>query len=197
MSESELNLPPPDLLLHVCCGPCAVWPVKTILDLSPRTDLRLWFYNPNIQPLNEFRRRRDGLAFAVFQLTALMGPSFSGRLKADFSPPYEQEKFLAVAAVNPRPPERCAGCYELRLLAAARAAKDKGLLHFSTTLLFSRQQKHELIIRAGQKAAGITGVKFYYQNFRLGWSEGRAMAKEFGLYRQNYCGCVYGAEEQG
>jgi predicted adenine nucleotide alpha hydrolase (AANH) superfamily ATPase len=180
-----------ELLLHVCCAPCAVWPVKSLLAQYPKLKLILWFYNPNVQPLAEFRRRRDGLAYLVARWE-----EGRERLFTDFSPAYDQGEFLAMAAKFPEQPSRCLGCYEIRLSAAAKAAKDKGIEYFSTTLLFSRRQKSELILEAGRKAETL-GVKFYDEDFRVGWTEGNAMAKAFGLYRQNFCGCVYGALEQG
>ncbi|MDR0550048.1 MAG: epoxyqueuosine reductase QueH [Deltaproteobacteria bacterium] len=192
MSESKDDLTGTDLLFHVCCAPCAVWPIQSLLLKYPGLRLTLWFYNPNIQPLTEFRRRRDALAFLVTQLKG-----FNQSLEIDFSPPYEQEKFLAMAALNPLAPNRCQGCYELRLLAAAKAALARGFNYFSTTLLFSRQQKHELVVLAGQKAAQSQGLKFYYEDFRVGWKEGRAQALALGLYRQTSCGCVYEAQERG
>jgi predicted adenine nucleotide alpha hydrolase (AANH) superfamily ATPase len=195
MSACELIPFPKNLFLHVCCGPCAVWPLKVILTESPDTSLFLWFYNPNIQPLTEYRRRRDAWAYAA----GLLRDMFIGHkiARVEFSPDYDQGKFLALAAQNPDPPDRCQSCYDLRLEAAAREAAGKGYESFTTTLLFSRQQKHELIINAGQKAAEKTGLNFYYRDFRRGWAEGRLLAKEMGLYRQNYCGCIYGLNEQG
>jgi predicted adenine nucleotide alpha hydrolase (AANH) superfamily ATPase len=195
---SEADRIPDSLLLHACCGPCAVWPAERLFRKNPRLKLHLWFYNPNIQPLAEFRRRRDGLAFAVQELIR-RGRVRGGEinLTADFTAPYDQELFLARAAENPRPPQRCRACYELRLAAAAREAAARGVEHFSTTLLFSRQQKHDLILDSGRKAAGEAGRTFYYEDFRTGWKEGQALAREMGLYRQNFCGCIYGAQEQG
>ncbi|MDR2421812.1 MAG: epoxyqueuosine reductase QueH [Deltaproteobacteria bacterium] len=183
--------PPESLLLHVCCGPCAVWPVKALLAKFPKIKLLLWFYNPNVQPLAEFRRRRDGLAFFF---ACLLGKG--GSLSIDFSPPYDQEEFLAMAAKEPLAPGRCLGCYRLRLKAAAQAAREKGFSHFSTTLLFSRKQNHEAVAGAGREAQ-LGEAAFYYEDFRVGWKEGQAQARAMGLYRQNYCGCVYGAAEQG
>jgi predicted adenine nucleotide alpha hydrolase (AANH) superfamily ATPase len=179
------------LLLHVCCAPCAIWPIQALFQKFPDLKLRLWFHNPNIQPLAEFRRRRDGVAFLVSQLAA---PNRS--LTVDFSPPYEPDQFLARAAQTPKTPERCQACYEIRLAAAAAAAEAGGWGNFSTTLLFSRRQKHELIAQAGRMAQR-PGARFYYEDFRVGWPAGQAQARAMGLYRQNYCGCVYGAWEQG
>jgi predicted adenine nucleotide alpha hydrolase (AANH) superfamily ATPase len=121
---------------------------------------------------------------------------YNASLGVDFSPPYDPQTFLALAAQTPIAPERCFNCYSLRLKAAARAAKEKGVKYFSTTLLFSRQQNQELIIKAGREAE-LPGVTFYEEDFRLGWKKGRAAAKDLGLYAQKYCGCVYGAVETG
>ncbi|MDR2947401.1 MAG: epoxyqueuosine reductase QueH [Candidatus Adiutrix sp.] len=174
-----------DILLHVCCGPCAAYPLEFFKE-RPDITPHLWFYNPNIHPRGEFLRRRDSLAF----LAAHHG------LTVDFSPPYQPELFLAELAKNPAPPERCRTCYALRFQAAAHKAAERGYPAFGTTLAFSRRQKHELIVEEGQKAAALHGVEFYYEDWRPGWQRGHEIAKSLGLYRQNYCGCVYSEFER-
>jgi predicted adenine nucleotide alpha hydrolase (AANH) superfamily ATPase len=151
-----------------------------------------WFYNPNIQPAEEFVRRRDAVAFLAQQMPSLV-PGIPRPLRVDFSPPYNPGRFLAAAALDPTEPQRCRACYETRLDMAARAAVEKGLPAFTTTLLYSRRQRHELIREAGEKAASEHGVEFYYEDFRRGWKEGLELSKRLGLYRQRWCGCVYGA----
>jgi predicted adenine nucleotide alpha hydrolase (AANH) superfamily ATPase len=76
---------------------------------------------------------------------------------------------------------------------AARAAIARGLSAFTTTLLYSRRQRHELIREVGQEVALEHGLEFHYEDFRKGWQEGIEMAKKMGLYRQRWCGCVYEA----
>jgi predicted adenine nucleotide alpha hydrolase (AANH) superfamily ATPase len=147
-----------------------------------------WFYNPNIHPREEHHRRRDAFAF----LAARFGDLVEGAsLEPDFSPPYEPGVFLEAAAKDPEEPARCLACYSLRLKAAAAAAKRLGLKHFTTTLLYSRRQKHELVAKAGREAALGSGADFYYEDFRAGWQKGIELGKKLELYRQRRCGCVY------
>ncbi|MGL4209095.1 MAG: epoxyqueuosine reductase QueH [Candidatus Adiutrix sp.] len=174
------------LLLHICCGPCAVYPTECLKTSHPNTQIDLWFYNPNIHPKSEFRRRRDGAAFWAM----------SQGLTVDFSAPYEPEKCLALLAENPLPPNRCRLCYSLRFKQAAQEAALRGYSFFATTLAFSKRQNHGLIIEEGNKAAATFGVNFYYEDWRDGWQEGRGLAKQLGLYQQNYCGCIYSEIER-
>lgn len=172
------------LFLHVCCGPCACYPLEVLQ--AREVGLELWFYNPNIHPLAEFTRRRDTLAYLAMQKG----------LTVDFSVPYEPRKFLALAMESPQPPGRCRLCYRLRLSAAAAEAKARGHTAFSTTLLFSRRQKHDLIIEEGRAAAAEHGLEFHYEDWRGGWQRGFEIAKGLGLYRQNYCGCLFSELER-
>lgn len=181
---------PESLLLHACCAPCSVYTLKAIFARFPRTRVVLWFYNPNIHPAAEYRRRRDALAY----LHARRGDFLAGEcaLALDVSEPYRPDGFLEVAARSPRRPERCAACYRLRLLAAARKAREAGIEAFSSTLLYSRKQGHELIREAGERAAAGIGPAFLYMDFREGWREGRELSQKLDVFRQNYCGCLYG-----
>jgi predicted adenine nucleotide alpha hydrolase (AANH) superfamily ATPase len=165
------------------------------LETDPQLDIYLWYYNPNIQPLSEYYRRRDSLAYLVMEAETLT-PHGQKPLKVDFSAPYDTELFLAQAAKTPKEPERCRYCYRLRLEKAAETAKSKGYNYFSTTLLFSKQQKHDLLAEEAYLAAKKYSLNFYYQDFRPGWKEGQSKAKTMGLYRQNYCGCIYGTLDQ-
>ncbi len=174
------------LFLHVCCGPCAAYPLELLRSRQPVTRLELWYYNPNIHPKGEFLRRRDSLAF----LAAHHG------LSVDFSAPYDPTAFLAEAARAPEPPDRCRACYALRFNAAAREAAARGHRFFGTTLAYSRRQNHDLIVEEGRRAAALHGVEFHYEDWRSGWARGREIAKDLGLYRQNYCGCVYSEWER-
>jgi predicted adenine nucleotide alpha hydrolase (AANH) superfamily ATPase len=179
-------------LVHVCCAPCATLPVCSWLLRRPRPELRLWFYNPNIQPAEEFRRRRDAVAFLVLELKNLV-PDLTTPLPVDFSPPYEPSEFLAAVAETPQAPDRCRACCRLRLRAAAIEAKALGLAAFTTTLLYSRRQRHGIIKEEGFRAAVETGVEFHYEDFRDKWREGVELGRRLSLYRQRWCGCVYEA----
>lgn len=104
-------------------------------------------------------------------------------------PQYEMPLFLR--RVSGREDDRCAACYAMRLGATADVASDKGFEAISTTLLISPYQRHELIAEAGRRVAEERGLKFVYEDFRRGWPERGRVTKELGLYRQQYCGCVY------
>lgn len=174
------------LFLHICCGPCAAYPLEFFKNERPSLQLELWFHNPNIHPKSEYGRRRDSLAY----LAAHHG------LLVDFSSPYEPKPFLAELAAVPEAPERCRRCYALRFEAAAAEAAARGHRAFGTTLAFSRRQKHELIIEEGRRAAANKGLEFYYEDWRPGWQRGHEIARALGLYRQNYCGCIFSEFER-
>jgi predicted adenine nucleotide alpha hydrolase (AANH) superfamily ATPase len=91
---------------------------------------------------------------------------------------------------------RCTYCYTTRLDSTAMAAKEHGFDLFSTSILYSRYQKHDLTRRIGEEVAEKHGIPFYYEDFRPGWREGITESKEMGLYRQQYCGCIYSEKER-
>lgn len=170
------------LLLHVCCGPCLVYPLKALQEegIEPRG----FFYNPNIQPLTEFRRRLESLeGFAEKSGMPLI-------VRRD----YPLEEWLRGVAF--REVDRCRYCHHLRLSATARLAKKSGYSAFSTTLLYSRRQNHELIRDLGQAVGREAGVTFLYRDFREGWREGIEGSQSAGLYRQSYCGCIYSERDR-
>jgi len=173
------------LLLHICCGPCLLFPIKRLKELAmPVTG---FFYNPNIHPYMEYERRIEALQTVAWLHDLPVIYSEKG---------YGLRSWLQSVAGNMDFGKRCLGCYEMRLLETAKHAKVKGFTHFSTTLLYSRYQNHEAICRIAEEVAQKTGVEFYYEDFRRGWQEGQEMAKELGIYRQAYCGCVLSEEER-
>lgn len=169
------------LLLHVCCAPCAAYPVPALRALVPR--LTGFFFNPNIQPDDEYERRLDALK------------RFAPTLDLDLviAPGPEADQGSAAAG---RGDDRCRHCYELRLRATAREARRGGFDAFSTTLLYSIHQKHELIRVVAAEIARAEGVSFLYRDLREGWAEGGRSYRETGLYRQRYCGCLTSKQER-
>ncbi|RPI99530.1 MAG: hypothetical protein EHM36_15865, partial [Deltaproteobacteria bacterium] len=107
---------------------------------------------------------------------------------------YDPEGFFRQVAF--RETQRCIYCYSLRLEATARLAKKSDFDAFSTTLLYSKRQKHELVRAIAEEASQKVGVRFYYEDFRTGWKEGQEEAKSLGIYRQQYCGCIYSEKER-
>lgn len=166
----------------MCCGPCACWPIKSLR--AEGHELRGFFFNPNIHPHAEFSRRLE----AARDLAGLED------LPLIVRDDYPLEDWLR--AVVWRESMRCEHCYHLRLDAAARLAAKSGFDAFTTTLLYSRQQKHDRIRRKAEAAGRQYGVRFLYRDFREGWRKGIEISKAAGLYRQDYCGCIYSERDR-
>lgn len=171
-----------NILLHVCCGPCACYPVEALR--SEGVGVTGYWFNHNIHPLTEYRKRLDAAR------------TFAGMVSLDLivDDEYLLETFLE--NVSSDPSSRCRYCYRSRLERVARAARERGFSHFSSTLLYSRYQNHEMIRALGEAIAAETGVPFHYADFRPGWHEGIRRSRELGLYRQQYCGCIYSERDR-
>lgn len=170
------------ILLHICCGPCALYPLRTLR--SAGHEVTGFFFNPNIHPYQEYARRLE----AAREMAA------QEALPLIVRDDYNLEGFLANVATAPE--RRCTYCYASRLKAAAEAAVEGGFEAFSASLLYSRYQRHDEIRERGEQAGREFGVAFHYQDFRPGWQEGIRLSKELGLYRQQYCGCIYSEKER-
>jgi predicted adenine nucleotide alpha hydrolase (AANH) superfamily ATPase len=179
------------LLLHACCGPCTAYVNQWLAENG--FEVKGFFYNPNIRPQAEYERRlltMEHYAAAV-GLEVIYEKEPANKLRGSFS---ETETFsLACRQAGlrfPIEPGDCENCYRVRLRRTAQKAKDLGFDLFSTTLLISPYQKHDLLKQMGEEIGLETGVAFYYHDFRPGFRQGQAIAKEMGLYRQKYCGCT-------
>ncbi len=171
------------VLVHICCGPCSITVLSELLDLG-HEPVGL-FYNPNIHPLSEYLRRRDG----ALQVAQRLGVGLTV-LDREYDP---------MAHLGPAADlgdERCGFCYALRLNRTAALAAQQGIEAFTSTLLYSKFQKHEGIVRAGERAALAHGGDFLYRDFRTGWKEGIRLSKLWGIYRQQYCGCLFSEFER-
>ncbi len=171
-----------DLLLHVCCGPCACYSVEVFR--KEGFDLTAYWYNSNIHPHKENLERLK--ATKIF--------SEKRELSLVMDDEYGIDAWLE--AVRPgrmtkNKEDRCALCYTMRMERTAIKAKEKGISRFSTTLLYSRYQFHDRIKSIGEELQEKHGVEFIYRDLRVGWNEGIRISKEMGLYRQKYCGCVF------
>ncbi len=170
------------LLLHVCCAPCSTYTVTKLRDQG--IDVSGYFYNPNIHPYREFKKRLDTMKEFAAKI------DFDLQTEAD----YGLTEYLRKVVFNEK--QRCSICYDMRLEKTAEQAAKTGADAFSSTLLYSRYQKHENIIATCNKMAEKYGVEFYYDDFRQGWQEGIDKAIEMDLYRQPYCGCIYSEQER-
>ena len=171
-----------NILLHICCGPCSLYPLATLRTAGH--NVTGFFYNHNIHPYQEYARRLGAVReMAEHEELALI-------MRND----YDLEGFLANVAHSPE--SRCSYCYTSRMRATAAAAAEHGFEAFSASLLYSRYQRHEEIRELGEQAAREYGVAFHYEDFRPGWQEGIRLSKELGLYRQQYCGCIYSEKER-
>ena len=160
-----------NLLMHVCCAPCLVH-VNDFLT-SENISYQGFFYNPNIHPYLEYKRRMKTLE------------NYSKAINKNiiFKESFMQKKWEENK-------NNCDFCYEKRIFETAKTAKEEGFSHFSTTLLISPYQNHERIIGISEKAEKLFDVKFYYKDFRTGFRQGQDKARELNLYRQKYCGCI-------
>lgn len=170
------------ILLHICCGPCAVYPVELLRQEGIK--VAGYFFNPNIHPYKEFRRR----FIALEELAARED------VPVEFERDYGVREFLRQVVFHEE--KRCGVCYKMRLEATVKKAVLLKADAFSTTLLYSRYQNHELICRHAEFFAEKYGVPFYYRDFRQGWQQGVDKSIEMGLYRQPYCGCIYSEQER-
>lgn len=170
------------LLLHTCCAPCSVFCVDSLR--AEGIEPTGFWYNPNIHPYQEYKARRDTL----IEYDRSIG------LELIIREDYGLRSF--VQAVAGDLDHRCAYCYTRRLEETARYAAAHGFTHFSTTLLVSPYQDHDGICGAAEALAGQYGVAFLYRDFRPGFRQGQAKARELGLYMQKYCGCVFSEEER-
>lgn len=171
-----------NILLHVCCGPCSIYPILSLTKQGH--SFTLYNYNPNIHPYKEFKRR----------LATLREYAESMKYKLIVDKGYPLEECLR--GMLEEPTVRCAYCYRIRLESAARYAKENGYDAFSTTLLVSPYQKHDLIIQIANEAAQKYQIDFYYEDFREGYQEGVEISLRREMYRQPYCGCIFSERDR-
>lgn len=170
------------ILLHVCCGPCTIYPLHVLR--AQGHNVKGYFFNPNIHPFKEFKRR----------INALKELASGEKFSVEIDSRYGLQEYLRRVVFHEQ--ERCSICYDMRLEQVARNALKMGVDAFSSTLLYSKYQNHELIRKKGEQLAEKFGVAFHYEDFRPGWQEGIDRSKEMGLYRQPYCGCIYSEQER-
>ena len=174
----------PKLLLHCCCAPCATY----VIDYLKRDyNLTLYFCNPNIEPLEEYERRKNELNKLLKR--ASLEPDIY-LLECDYDNSAFKEAVLNMSD-QPEGGTRCGVCYGLRLGETAKRAKSEGFDIFTTTLSVSPHKNVQMINEIGNKAAAEHGVEFLAEDFKKkdGYLRSIEMTVKYNLQRQNYCGC--------
>lgn len=175
----------PTLLLHACCAPCSSAVLELLSDVF---DIALLFYNPNISPAEEFNFRLDELKRLTQEMklgdTKILAPEYDNS---------EFEDAIKGMEEIPEGGKRCEVCYRLRLEKTAKIAKETGFDYFTTTLSISPYKNAEWLNSIGKELSEQYGVNYLFSDFKKGNGYKRSceLSKEFDLYRQNYCGCIY------
>jgi len=170
------------ILLHMCCAPCSIYPLEQLKEQNFK--VMGFFYRHNIHPFQECMKRED----SVRKYSDLE------KINVIYQDDYELEAFLRNCAY--RESNRCSGCYHDRLYATARLAKKGKFDFFTSSLLYSKFQNHDMIKSIAESVSKKTGIRFYYQDFREGWKYGIEQSKKKELYRQSYCGCIYSEKDR-
>ena len=214
----------PRLFLHSCCAPCSSYVLEY---LSRYFEITVFYYNPNISPEEEYRKRVEEQKRFIGELMAAGGrklrtssddTAFGGDgqtapadgesalpdtgfypvrfLEGDYDPSVFYGMAKGLEAV-PEGGERCFKCYELRLREAARLAKEGGYDYFCTTLSISPMKNAEKLMEIGERLSEEYGVAYLPSNFKKknGYKRSIELSREYGLYRQDYCGCVFSKQE--
>ena len=171
------------ILLHACCAPCSVYCIERLRQMNMELDV--YWYNPNIHPYIEYKTRRDTL----IEYTKTIN------IKSIINENYGLDEFTKNVINDLK--NRCQNyCYRIRLEETAKYAKEHNYDAFSTTLLISPYQKHDLLMQIGEEIGKKYDISFFYEDFRIGFRQGQAKARELGLYMQKYCGCIFSEESR-
>lgn len=180
----------PTLLLHSCCAPCSSYVLEY---LSSKFKITVFYYNPNISPESEYTKR-------IYEQQSLIS-RMPAKYPVDFiAGNYDHELFLEMAAGLEHVKEggkRCFLCYEMRLRECAKIAKEAGYDYFTTTLSISPLKNADKLNEIGFRLEEEYGVKYLMADFKKknGYKRSIELSKEYNLYRQNYCGCIYSKHE--
>ena len=181
----------PTLLLHSCCAPCSSYCLEY---LSEYFKITVFYYNPNIYPESEYALRTEEQKRLIKELKVKNEISF---LEIGFNP---EEFYSAVKGLEKEKEggERCFGCYRLRLSKTAEEAKKRGFDYFTTTLSISPLKNAEKLNEIAEDEGIKSGIKHLPSDFKKknGYKRSTELSKEYGLYRQDYCGCVYSLRDK-
>ena len=176
------------LLLHSCCAPCSS---HCLSELSPQIGVTVFYYNPNLDCAEEYEKRKRE------QIRFLRETGLADFLDCDYAP---EDYLFSVRGLEEEKEggARCAVCFRLRLDRTAREAKARGFDYFATTLTVSPLKNAKLINTIGFAVAEEVGVKYLPSDFkkRGGYLHSVKLSEEYGLYRQDYCGCAFSKAER-
>ena len=180
-----------NLLLHSCCGPCSTQVIST---LTPYFNITVLYYNPNIEPKEEYEKRKQEQIRFIKEFKPINKLDFM-----DFD--YDNDAFESMAKGLENEPEgglRCHKCFELRLLKTAKIGKENNFDYFCTTLTVSPHKNSQVINKIAEDVEKKVDIKYLYSDFKKeeGYKKSIDYAKEYNLYRQNYCGCHYSKWEE-
>ena len=184
ITEIKKHNQKPKLLLHTCCAPCSS---SVIIRLSDYFDITVFYYNPNIEPLEEYLHRKEEQKRFLNEIN----------LDIKFQDcDYENEEFKNISKGLENLPEggfRCHECYKLRLLKTAQKALSLNFDYFGTTLTVSPYKNSQILNEIGKQLEDELNIKYLYSDFKKkeGYKKSIELSKEYNLYRQNYCGCLY------
>lgn len=180
----------PKLLLHSCCGPCSSYVITYLKDYF---DITIFYYNPNIEPEEEYIKRKNEQIKLINELNipslTLLECNYDNKLYREYVKGYEMD----VEGGN-----RCHLCYELRLVKTRDIAKLNNFEYFGTTLTVSPYKNAEILNRIGEKLSENSNLKWLYSDFKKkdGYKKSIELSKEYNLYRQDYCGCLFSKESR-
>ena len=180
----------PKLALHACCAPCS----SAVLErLNEAFEIAVYYYNPNIAPEAEFRRRAEEQRRLASEMPLRDVRVVEGE--------YDPERYYELVRGHEGDPEggaRCAICFEMRLRSTAEFARSIGADYFTTTLSISPLKDAQLLNELGARIAAEAGVRYLHSDFkkRDGYKRSCALSEAYGLYRQDYCGCVFSRRER-
>ncbi len=193
MLEKELekikqNKTKPSLLLHACCAPCSSYVLEYLCSFF---DITLLYYNPNISPQSEYDLRAE----EIIKISS----KFESKIKYIISA-YSPQDFLNIAKGLEHEPEggiRCEKCYKLRLEQTVKIAKEKGFDYFTTTLSISPHKNAQKLNTIGKTLSEKYNIPYLFSDFKKknGYKRSCQLSEIFGIYRQDYCGCVYSKAE--
>ena len=175
----------PKLLLHSCCGPCSSYVINYLKDYF---DITILYYNPNIEPKEEYEKRKKEQLRLISEIK-LNNVDF-------YDMDYDNETYKELVEEYTQDKEggiRCHKCYELRLNKTADIAKNNGYEYFGTTLTVSPYKNAQVLNELGEKLGEIYNLRWLYSDFKKkeGYKKSIEISQKYNLYRQNYCGCLY------